>query len=109
MLFTFRGRNYEYLDHPYNTTRVNERAVEIPIFLDFLNRIPLSKRVLEVGCTLRHYHTIMHTQYTTLDKYEQCAGVINQDIEEFKDEELFDYILSVSTFEHPGNDWNEEK
>ena len=96
--FTFEGRTYQYLLHPYNETWGNERAVEVPVVLDAVRRS--SGRVLEVGNVLSHYVSVSHP---VVDKYERAPGVLNQDIESFHGGP-FDLIVTISTLEHVG--WN---
>jgi hypothetical protein len=81
-------------------TWATERAVEVPIAREFLERFA-GKRVLEVGNVTPHY---LDTAHTVLDKYERGPGIINEDIADYSPTERFDLILSVSTFEHIGYD-----
>jgi hypothetical protein len=81
-------------------TWATERAVEVPIAREFLERFA-GKRVLEVGNVTPHY---LDTANTVLDKYERGPGIINEDIADYSPTERFDLILSVSTFEHIGYD-----
>ncbi len=97
--FTFRGRPYKYFRHTYNTTYKNERAVEIPIALDFLDR---KKSILEVGNVLANYGMRFGD---VLDKYDNSRNVINADVLDFKPANKYQQIISVSTMEHVG--WDE--
>ena len=99
--FTFQGRTYHYLYHPYNTTWKNERAVEVPIILEKIQSHQGS-RILEVGNVLSNY---VHFQHDIVDKYDKTDGVINQDIVDFQPYETYDLIVSISTIEHVG--WDE--
>ena len=98
--FTFRGQIYNYFYHRYNSTWTNERAIEIPIVWDMVKK---GKRILEVGNVLSHYFPVQHT---ILDKYEEGPGVINVDVIDFKPDEKYDLIVSISTLEHVG--WDEQ-
>lgn len=98
--FYFRGRRYEYLLHPYNLSWINERAIEIPIILDYI-REANAKDILEVGNVLMHYQKI---DWDVLDKFEKGHGVINEDIVNFKPNKKYDLIVSISTLEHVGFD-----
>ena len=104
--FTFQGRPYHYLYHPYGTTWKNERAVEIPIILEKIQFYHYQGRgrILEVGNVLSHY---VHFQHDIVDKYEKADGVINQDVVDFQpaENEKYDLIVSISTIEHVG--WDE--
>lgn len=99
--FVFQGKAYEYFDHPYNTTRFNERSVEVPIILDLVSQYE-GKNILEVGNVLSHYVDIPHD---IVDKYEIAEGVVNDDIVDFSPKKKYDLIVSISTFEHVG--WDE--
>jgi len=100
--FTFEGREYRYLYHPYNLTWRNERSVEVPIALELL-RLYQGQPALEVGNVLSHYVDVDHE---VLDKYESAPGVINADAVEFDPGRKFELILSISTLEHIG--WDEQ-
>jgi hypothetical protein len=80
---------------------MNERAVEVPIVMDVVNR-NMNKRILEVGNVLPHYFDFDHT---VVDKYEVGEGVINHDIVDFRSDALYDLVVSISTLEHVG--WDE--
>ena len=98
--FVFEDKSLTLFYHRYNMTWANERAVEVPIAREFLERYA-GKRVLEVGNVTPNY---LDTGHTVLDKYERNLGIINEDIAEYLPTEKFDLILSVSTFEHIGYD-----
>jgi SAM-dependent methyltransferase len=103
--FELNHHTYNYFSHLYNTTWVNERAVEVPIIKkyldDALTENPEAK-VLEIGNVLAHYYDISHQ---VVDKYEQDENVINEDIISYKPKQKFDLIISISTLEHVG--WDE--
>lgn len=93
--FIFRDSSYQYYDHPYNNTRINERTVEIPISLKFVNQF--SPNLTEVGCVTPYY---IDAQHETIDLVDDHPKSKKQDAVDF------DYknknILSVSTIEHIG-------
>jgi hypothetical protein len=95
MTFTFRKSFYQYFDHPYNRTRSNERAVEIPIALDFINKF--SADLIEVGCVTPYYILATHEVIDLADKHPSCK---NEDatLVNFKNRN----VLSISTLEHIG-------
>ncbi|MBT3913298.1 MAG: hypothetical protein HOF22_08895, partial [Verrucomicrobia bacterium] len=93
--FVFEGKSLPLFYHRYNMTWATERAVEVPIAQEFIERFA-GKRVLEVGNVTQHY---LDTAHTVLDKYERGPGIINEDIADYSPPERFDLILSVSTFE----------
>lgn len=101
--FTFQNKQFHYFCHQYNTTYLNERAVEVPIVWSEVQRYP-SEQVLEIGNVLSHYFPIHHR---VIDKYEVAPGVINQDIVSFHTKKRFTLIVSISTLEHVG--WDEPK
>lgn len=96
--FTFGGRVYEYVDHPHNKTRENERRVELAIVWEELKTA--RGRVLEVGNTLAYYFPTAHD---VLDKYEHGPRISNVDVVDFPGSG-YELIISVSTLEHVGHD-----
>src|SRR5688572_24609930 len=98
--FTFHGRLLPYLYHRYNMTWASERCVEVPI-ARALAAEHRPDATLEVGNVLSHYGPVRHD---ILDKFERGERVINQDIIEFRPAKSYDFILSISTFEHIGYD-----
>ncbi len=101
--FVFNDKKYAYWKQTNPLART-ERLIEIPIFADLVQKNK-SKRIMELGNVLYHYISNDHTGHTVVDKYEQCAGVINEDIISYKTDKKFDLIISVSTLEHVG--WEE--
>jgi len=98
--FVFDDKTIPLFYHRYNMTWANERAVEVPIAHEYLNRHS-GQLVLEVGNVLSHYGEVAHT---VLDKFECGEGILNEDILDYAPAERFDLILSISTFEHIGFD-----
>ncbi len=98
--FRYRGKAYRYFCHWYNTTFLNERAVEIAVALAMLKKAR-GKRILEIGNVLSHYTDVT---WQVLDKYEKGKGVINEDVVDFHPNERYDLIISISTMEHVGFD-----
>lgn len=93
MTFTWHGEQLGYFDAPYNTTILNERAVEIPIALRFLAE--QEGAGLEVGNVLGHYGV---TGHRVVDLYEQADGVENIDV--FDITGSYDWCVAISTLEH---------
>lgn len=98
------GTSLAPFDHPYNTTALNERAVELRMALEFLvmrhnweNRLG---RTLEVGNVLSHYD--LSPGGRIVDRFEVAPGVENIDV--FDIEGTYDTIVSISTIEHVGVD-----
>lgn len=96
--FQFQGKEYTYLYHIYNRTWDGERTVEVPIAWSAVqaNR---NKHILEVGNVLSHYFPVSHD---IIDKYEVADGVTNIDVVDYRSEDRYDLILSISTLEHVG-------
>lgn len=103
--FVFEGKKYKYFYHLYNRTIASERIVEIPIAHKIVKQYK-GKNVLEVGNVLAYYYPILHD---VLDKYEILPGVINEDVISFKGNKKYDLIISVSTMEHVGWTYGEER
>lgn len=100
--FSFNGKNYHYFHSIISKTWDSERAVEVPIAMDFIKKYE-GKRILEVGNVLSNYY---HFKHDIVDKYEVGEGIINEDIVNFHSPERYDLIISVSTLEHVGWDEN---
>lgn len=98
--FSFAGREYLTLHHPYRFTWLNERAVEVPVFRRLVeDEVPGS--VLEVGNVLSHY---MPGGHDVVDKYERADGIVNADVLDFETTRRYRLIVSISTLEHVGFD-----
>jgi len=98
--FSYNNKEYNYFWRSYNKTFQNERAVELPIVLDYISKFK-GQRILEIGNVVNHY---VKQNYDIVDKYEIGDGVLNCDIIDFNPKEKYDLIISVSTFEHIGFD-----
>ena len=110
--FLFNGNELEYYFHSHNNFRMTERAIEIPVLREMMAVYPHSK-ILEIGNVSSYYydafrHVPEMAQKTVVDRYEEAAGVLNIDIAEFAPDSVFDFIFSISTFEHMDSDrgWN---
>lgn len=100
--FEFNGKRYNYFNANYNRASTNERTVEIPIVMQYVNENK-NKKILEIGNVLPYYFSFPHD---VLDKYEVSNNVINEEIVSFNTNKKYDLIVSVSTFEHIGYDEN---
>jgi SAM-dependent methyltransferase len=98
--FHFQGVDYPYWLSWYNKTWKNERSVEVVLLHNILNGIN-GITMLEVGNVSKHYFKSSHI---VVDKYEKGEGVINQDFLDYEAPHKFDFVFSVSTFEHVGED-----
>jgi hypothetical protein len=100
--FHFNGIDCQYFFRKYNTTFLNERAIEIPIIAHYVKKYQ-HKRILEIGNVLKHYFNF---NFDVVDKYEKYEDVTNVDIVDYNPHEKYDLIVSISTFEHIGYDEN---
>jgi len=98
--FSFNNKQYSYFWRSYNKTFQNERAIELPIILDYISKSK-GQKILEIGNVVSHY---LKQNYDIVDKYEIGDGVLNYDINDFNPKENYDLIISISTFEHIGFD-----
>lgn len=57
--------------------------------------------ILEVGNVLSNF---MPCNHVVVDKFEKASGVLNVDIVDYRSTRKFDFIISISTFEHIGFD-----
>lgn len=106
-MFNFCNRKFGYVEHMYNNTKQNERAVELPIMFAVLDWYEKrGKKMLEFGNVTQHYRPINHM---VIDKHEkgvpETKNVLNIDVVNFDFSERFDLIYSISTLEHVG--WDE--
>ncbi|MGH8002641.1 MAG: hypothetical protein ACREPR_25220 [Brasilonema sp.] len=103
--FTWNGKSLRYNRIPYNNTA--ERAIEIPIIRDFLSKSKVGEKLLEVGNVLCNYENEYNKiSRTVVDKYEVAAGVLNIDLMDVSDLDKYDLIVSISTIEHIGQNWD---
>jgi hypothetical protein len=103
--FYFQGNSYYYFINEYNSTYLNERAIEIPIATEYYNAFLKTNETLEIGNVLKRYFPGL--KHDVLDLYEGFEGVINEDVEFYKSDIRYKFILSVSTLEHVGFDGDE--
>lgn len=99
---TFRafGEWYDYLDHPYNNTRKNERCIEVPIARRWIEQHrPMGVGDgLEVGNVLSHYGPVSHR---VVDRWEE-GDHDRHDV--FEIEGPYPWCVSISTLEHVRRD-----
>ncbi len=112
--FQFRGKRYAY--YRSRKTRFNERAVELPIVKRELDRCEVSSilgktvRILEVGNVFHKHYSKHPPAWPVVDLYEKpYHHVINEDITKFETSERYDLVVSVSTLEHVGFDYQEKR
>ena len=93
--------------HSYNNYGLTERVLEIPLIQRYLQELPTSSRVLEIGNVTNYYYDVFGQflqDKTVVDKFEVAQGVISRDIADFEDPNGYDFIFSISTFEHMDSD-----
>lgn len=98
--FELWEREYSYFIHRHNSTWLNERAVELPIAIDFVKGA--TGNGLEFGNVLMHYGH--RGGWDIVDRYERRPGVRNIDILNYDLNARLDFIVSISTLEHVGFD-----
>jgi hypothetical protein len=120
-LLNFQQKNSLVIDNKkinqiyndYNISFMNERTIEIPFVLHLLKKyIKLfsNLNILEIGNTLIHYENKNNIiKRKILDKYEVYPNVINLDLEDYKSTKKFNIIFSISTLEHIGSDYGENR
>ncbi len=84
-----------YFDHPHNETIINERCVEIPVALRFLDLFKDSD-FIEIGAVLPYYIKSNHPVVDPIDR--------RSTIKEYAENVDFSNksVLSISTIEHIG-------
>lgn len=97
-MFKFNEQEYEYIDMVPNQTRLNERRVELPLAMEFLDWFE-DQEILEVGNVTYHY-TEIHHDVLDLNEKVRNYPIINEDILTWEPKRDYDAILSISTLEH---------
>ena len=80
--------------------------IEIPIIKRYLEQASY-QNVLEIGNVTNHYYDYFKQAFqkkTTVDKFERAYDVINVDIRDYAPPAKYDFIFSISTFEHMDSD-----
>lgn len=92
--FTFQGHTFNYFDHPHNNTKINERAVELPLVKYFLDKYP---DCVEIGAVSPYYFDGTHEIYDLTDDHPRSKKINAKDVNVGMKN-----ILSCSTIEHCG-------
>ena len=92
--FSVNGVEHVQLVQLHNRTWRNERAVEVPLAVAFLDGCV--GPTLELGNVLANYGRRGHV---VVDKYEARPGVVNVDVDDYRPRERF---VAISTLEHVG-------
>ena len=109
--FVYGGREYPYLFHSYNNFGLTERSVEMPIVKHYLTSRPW-RSVLEIGNVTGYYADYFVGAFpnkTVVDKLETDCSVVTKDVAEYDPGTTFDFVFSVSTFEHMDSDLGRNK
>jgi len=103
--FMYNTAPLHYFFHSYNCFWRKVRTIEIPIIRNYLDIYP-HNRTLEIGNVTKHYYDTFRDfkEKDTVDKYEEAYDVYNEDIFTFKPRYQYDFIYSISTFEHMDSD-----
>jgi hypothetical protein len=91
----------DYFYHQYNNTGINERKIEVPLALKFLEIV--QDNCTEIGCVIPYYKT--DSKHKVIDLYDEHPKALNIDAL------TYDYsgenCLSISTIEHFGEIYND--
>lgn len=102
--FLYNGTSLEYFFHSYNNFRITERTIEIPVVGYYLKKMRPGGEILEIGNVSSHYYThfkeLFKKPIDIVDKHEKGFNVVNTDIGEYQPDKKYDFIFSISTFEH---------
>jgi hypothetical protein len=103
--FTLGTKTLAYNRIAFNNR--SERAIEVPLALDFLAQYQGSEHILEVGNVLQHYEHILQKPFTSpprriIDKFEIGRDVENIDVMDMDPAHKFQAIIAISTVEHVG-------
>ncbi len=91
--FTYKGKEFDYIDSTHNTTRANERCVELALVKNFLET---HNNVVEIGAVSPYYFgEYIHKVYDLEDKHPRAENVDASDMS-FKKKD----VLCISTVEH---------
>jgi hypothetical protein len=99
--FLYNKERLTYFRHVKTVTWTNERAIEIPIIMNYIKKFS-SKKILEVGAVLPQYFPKIKKD--TIDKFEKGKNIMNIDVLDYKPIKKYDLIVSISTLEHVGYD-----
>jgi len=95
----------------YNNFGTTERSIEIPIIEYFLDH-NTHEEILEIGNVSFYYYSRFINRLKKIDvvdKIEQGIGVITSDIAKYEPKKKYDFIFSISTFEHMDSDRGRNK
>lgn len=85
--------NFEYFRHSYNETWTNERYIEVPIGIYFLNKFKLN--CIEIGAVMPYYGYLSKIIIDPYDSFDGCLRINALDYSYISEN-----VLSISTIEH---------
>lgn len=86
---------------PTEDFRSSERAIEVPLVIDFLSNCVRAKPVIEFGCVLPYY-ILKRRNHIVYDLADQHPDNVRRDIRTLTDDDLRGVVISISTLEHIG-------
>ena len=86
---------------PTTGFRSSERAIEIPLAIDFLSHYVKAEPVVELGCVLPYY-ILKRDNHVTYDFADEHPQNVKRDIREMADLDFCGNVISISTIEHVG-------
>lgn len=86
---------------PTTGFRSSERAIEIPLAIDFLSHYVKDEPVVELGCVLPYY-ILKRDNHVVYDLADQHPQNVKRDIREMADADFCGNVISISTIEHVG-------
>jgi hypothetical protein len=89
-----------YFSHHYNNPSINERRIEIPIALKFLEIV--NNECTEIGCVTPYY---IDSKHKVIDLYDDHPKAIH--IDALNHDYSGQNCLSISTIEHFGEIYND--
>lgn len=101
--FKYNRKTLDYCAGAYNTARLNERAVEVPVGLLHLKGHEAD--TLEIGAVLPHYlpwDDPAYPRHTVVDRDEAYPGVLNADVLTWEPGRTYKRVIAISTLEHLG-------
>lgn len=98
----FNREHIDYIFHSHNNMGLTERTVELGLAKNYLKKYK-PRFLLEIGNVTNYYYSNfigLIQNKTVVDLGETDFMVIKKDIAQYQTEKKFDFILSISTFEH---------
>lgn len=92
--FTYKDKEFLYVDKPHNATRDNERGVELALAKLFMDQYP---DLTEIGAVTPYYYPATHEVIDLTDPHPRAKNIdaSGMDVKERN-------ILAISTVEHFG-------